>query len=311
MHVHTHRDKHTLPLWVGVFRWFECVCLSPGSWVLESSVAVGRKLMWLSPCVAGLSVGWLLCPFCVTLVVAQQGDWGPYDSCHCPSLCVSFGSLSASTHSWKDRALSPCFTKCPRARGILGPAWPLRSGAWVSEGEWDGGPPWQAWRGPCWPLRWSGSADAISSPCLEETLTAHLWRGVWESVGPSAGHELTTTCTPVLSAGTWELPNFRAEKSKRRHRNCLLNWLNFIMGPPGEALWSGAVFSQVLGVGSLLWQLSLWYSCPSCRADPASCFSLSCVCVCVCVCVCARVHAQLCLCCEGVCLFMTVCVGCE
>ena len=236
--------------------------------------------------------GWTVCRLTFMSILCHPGcrlarGLGPLSQLSFPIPVCDFGSLSASTHSWKDRALSPCFTKCPGARRTLGPAWPLQSGAWVSEGEWDGGPPWQAWRGPRWPLRCSGSADAISSLCLEETLTAHLWRGVWESAGPSAGHELTTTCTPVLSAGTWELPNFRAEKSKRRHRNCLLNWLNFIMGPPGEALWSGAVFSQVLGVGSLLWQLSLCYSCPSCRADPASCFSLSCVCVCVCVCACA------------------------
>ena len=187
-HTHTHRQTHTPPSLSGSLQMI-WVCFSPGSWVLESSVAVIRKLMWLSPCVAGLSVGRLVCPFCVTLVVSQQGDWGPYHTCHFPALCVSFGSLSASTHSWKDRALSPCFTKCPRARRTLGPAWPSGSGAWVSEGGWDGGPPRQAWRGPGWPLRCSGSADAVSSPCLEEMLTAHLWTGVRESAGPSAGHE--------------------------------------------------------------------------------------------------------------------------
>ena len=155
-HTHTHTQTNTHPPSLSGSLQMIWVCFSPGSWVLESSVAVIRKLMWLSPCAVGLSVGRLVCPFCVTLVVAQQGDWGPYHSCHFPSLCVSFGSLSASIHSWKDRALAPCFTKCPRARRTLGAAWPLGSGAWGSEGGWDGGPPRQAWRGPGWPLRCSG-----------------------------------------------------------------------------------------------------------------------------------------------------------
>lgn len=34
-----------------------------------------------------------------------------------------------------------------------------------------------------------GSVDAVSSPCLEEMLTTHLWTGVRESAGPSAAHE--------------------------------------------------------------------------------------------------------------------------
>ena len=83
-HARTHTHTHSLREWES---------LDDLSLFLSRILDIGE----LSGCKKGANVdgslcGWtvcrlILCPFCITLVVAQQGDWGPYHSCRFPSLC--------------------------------------------------------------------------------------------------------------------------------------------------------------------------------------------------------------------------------